>query len=67
MLPILAVKQVGIGLPRFLLEKKNHLLILCCFFVGLLILVPAVFITYYQKQKNFAANGVMIETLQFLG
>merc|ERR1719329_1541008 len=26
-----------------------------------------IFICYYQRTKNYAANGVMIETLQFLG
>jgi len=59
--------KVGIGLPRFLLEKDNHLLILSVFFSILLFIVPMIFICYYQRTKNYAANGVMIETLQFLG
>mmetsp|Transcript_88360 Transcript_88360/g.274671 ORF Transcript_88360/g.274671 Transcript_88360/m.274671 type:complete len:667 (+) Transcript_88360:68-2068(+) len=59
--------KVGIGLPRFLLEKENHLMILCLFFFMLLFVVPMTFICYYQRTKNYAANGVMIETLQFLG
>lgn len=59
--------KVGIGLPRFLLEKDNHILILCAFFAFLLFVVPMVFICYYQRTKNYAASGVMIETLQFLG
>mmetsp|Transcript_83594 Transcript_83594/g.270489 ORF Transcript_83594/g.270489 Transcript_83594/m.270489 type:complete len:665 (+) Transcript_83594:44-2038(+) len=59
--------KVGIGLPRFLLEKENHLMILCIFFFLLLFVVPMTFICYYQRTKNYAANGVMIETLQFLG
>jgi len=59
--------KVGIGLPRFLLEKENHLMILCIFFFILLFVVPMTFICYYQRTKNYAANGVMIETLQFLG
>lgn len=59
--------KVGIGLPRFLLEKENHLMILCAFFFMLLFVVPMTFICYYQRTKNYAANGVMIETLQFLG
>merc|ERR1719161_3449940 len=32
--------KVGIGLPRFLLEKDNHILILCMFFAFLLFIVP---------------------------
>eukprot|EP00411_Alexandrium_monilatum_P080051 CAMPEP_0175621266 /NCGR_PEP_ID=MMETSP0096-20121207/68337_1 /TAXON_ID=311494 /ORGANISM="Alexandrium monilatum, Strain CCMP3105" /LENGTH=659 /DNA_ID=CAMNT_0016926511 /DNA_START=77 /DNA_END=2052 /DNA_ORIENTATION=+ len=59
--------KVGIGLPRFLLQKENHLMILCSFFFMLLFVVPMTFICYYQRTKNFAANGVMIDTLQFLG
>lgn len=59
--------KVGIGLPRFLLEKDNHLVILCLFFFLLLFVVPMAFICYYQRTKNYAANGVMIETLQFMG
>mmetsp|Transcript_55882 Transcript_55882/g.126069 ORF Transcript_55882/g.126069 Transcript_55882/m.126069 type:complete len:661 (-) Transcript_55882:238-2220(-) len=59
--------KVGIGLPRFLLEKENQLMILCIFFFILLFIVPMTFICYYQRTKNYAANGVMIETLQFLG
>lgn len=58
--------KVGIGLPRFLLEKNNQLMILSAFFFVLLFVVPMTFICYYQRTKNYAANGVMIETLQFL-
>jgi len=59
--------KVGIGLPRILLEKDHNLLILCLFFFVLIFVVPVTFICYYQQTKNYAANGVMIETLQFLG
>mmetsp|Transcript_20120 Transcript_20120/g.55414 ORF Transcript_20120/g.55414 Transcript_20120/m.55414 type:complete len:683 (-) Transcript_20120:82-2130(-) len=59
--------KVGIGLPRFLLQKENNLTILCTFFFLLILVIPVTFICYYQRTKNFAANGVMIETLQFLG
>mmetsp|Transcript_64016 Transcript_64016/g.152660 ORF Transcript_64016/g.152660 Transcript_64016/m.152660 type:complete len:668 (-) Transcript_64016:69-2072(-) len=59
--------KIGIGLPIFLIQKENHLLILCAFFFLLLFIVPMTFICYYQRTKNYAANGVMIETLQFMG
>lgn len=59
--------KVGIGLPRFLLEKDNNLHILCAFFFVIIIVVPVTFICYYNRTKNYAANGVLIETLQFLG
>jgi len=59
--------KVGIGLPMFLLEKSNKLMILIIFFSLLIIVVPMTFICYFQQAKNFASNGVMIESLQFLG
>lgn len=59
--------KVGIGLPAFLLEKENHLMILCTFFFCLLFVIPGACIVYYQKTKVYAANGIMLETLQFLG
>eukprot|EP00440_Ansanella_granifera_P043829 gb/GFBE01047496.1/.p1 GENE.gb/GFBE01047496.1/~~gb/GFBE01047496.1/.p1 ORF type:complete len:654 (+),score=199.97 gb/GFBE01047496.1/:1-1962(+) len=59
--------KVGIGLPAFLLEKDNHLIILCLFFFALLFVVPMTFICYYQRTKNYGPSGVIIETLQFMG
>jgi len=58
--------KVGIGLPKFLLEKGNHLKILAAFFFLLLFVIPTTAICYYQRTKNYAANGVLIETLQFM-
>mmetsp|Transcript_22756 Transcript_22756/g.58183 ORF Transcript_22756/g.58183 Transcript_22756/m.58183 type:complete len:672 (+) Transcript_22756:150-2165(+) len=55
--------KVGIGLPRFLLEKTNQLMILCIFFFFLLFVVPMAAIQYYQRTKDYASNGVLIETL----
>lgn len=58
--------KVGIGLPRFLLEKENHVMILLSFFGLLIFVIPMVAICYYQRTKNYAGNGVLIETLQFV-
>jgi len=58
--------KVGIGLPSFMLEKDNHLLILCSFFFALLFAVPMTFICYYQKTRIYAPNGLMVETGQYL-
>merc|ERR1719357_2053919 len=40
--------KVGIGLPRFLLMKENHLMILAMFFFFLLFFIPMLAICYYQ-------------------
>lgn len=58
--------KVGIGLPKFLLEKENHLLILSAFFLMLLVVIPATAICYWNRTKGYAHNGVLIETLQFM-
>jgi translocation protein SEC63 len=42
-------------------------MILCSFFAVLIIVIPGVFICYYQRTMHYAPNGVLIETLQFLG
>jgi len=59
--------KVGIALPAFLLEKENQLMVLVSFFFFLLFALPMTAICYYQKTKIYAPNGLMIETLQFLG
>lgn len=59
-----ASSKVGIGLPQFLLEKDNHVLILCAFFFVLLIFVPTVGICYYNRIKNYMPSGIMVETYE---
>uniref|UniRef100_A0A8C9LHW9 DnaJ protein ERDJ2B-like n=1 Tax=Piliocolobus tephrosceles TaxID=591936 RepID=A0A8C9LHW9_9PRIM len=58
--------KVGIGLPKLLIDERYQLLILSIFFLIFLVFIPAVFIIYYQKQKQYGSNGVKIETLQYL-
>eukprot|EP00922_Rhytidocystis_sp_ex-Travisia-forbesii_P008885 GHVS01012981.1.p1 GENE.GHVS01012981.1~~GHVS01012981.1.p1 ORF type:complete len:632 (-),score=114.26 GHVS01012981.1:103-1998(-) len=60
------VMKVGIGLPRFLVEEDFQLLILCIFFLILLVVIPMCFLCYYRKQKKYAPNGVQVDTLHFL-
>ncbi|KAF4670401.1 secretory subunit [Perkinsus olseni] len=59
--------KIGVGLPSFLLEQQNQVVVLIIFFLILLFVIPAGFIYYYQRQKLYAPNGVMVETLQFMG
>merc|ERR1740121_2655601 len=42
-------------------------MILGAFFFVLLFLVPMTFICYYQRTKDYAGNGVKLETLHFMG
>jgi len=59
--------QVGIGLPSVFLVKENQVLFLVGFFLLVLVFVPLLFILYYQRTKIYETNGVMVETLKFLG
>ncbi|CAA9990796.1 translocation protein SEC63, putative [Plasmodium knowlesi strain H] len=58
--------KVGIGLPKLLIDEKYQLLILSIFFLIFLVFIPATFIIYYQRQKQYGPNGVKVETLQYL-
>nr|PVC51625.1 DnaJ protein [Theileria orientalis] len=58
--------KIGIGLPRFLIDENNQIVILSLFFLILLIVVPSLFLWYYRTQKNFTTTGVRVETLQLI-
>ncbi|CDI75535.1 DnaJ domain-containing protein, putative [Eimeria praecox] len=58
--------KIGVGLPRFLVEEGNQILVLSFFFLFLLVVLPMIFLCYYQRQKKYAPNGVMVDTVQFL-
>jgi len=59
--------KVGIGLPAWLLSKDNQIGVLVAFFLIIIVIIPAFFISYYNKTKKYAANGILLETMQFLG
>ncbi|CDJ50550.1 DnaJ domain-containing protein, putative [Eimeria brunetti] len=58
--------KIGVGLPRFLVEEANQIFVLSFFFLFLLVVLPMIFLCYYQRQKKYAPNGVMVDTVQFL-
>jgi len=59
--------KVGIGLPAWLLSKDNQIGVLIGFFLIIIIIIPSIFISYYNRTKKYAPNGVLLETMQFLG
>lgn len=59
--------KVGIGLPRCLLEKEHSLVILCTSLSLMVVVVPVAFLCYFRHLRSFAANGVMLDSLQLLG
>ena len=44
--------KVSIGLPKFLLESENTVLVLTSFFVSVIILVPAFFFWCYSSSLD---------------
>eukprot|EP01054_Gregarina_sp_Poly1_P009296 Gregarina_sp_Poly_1__9295@NODE_576_length_7467_cov_130_013649_g450_i0_p1_GENE_NODE_576_length_7467_cov_130_013649_g450_i0NODE_576_length_7467_cov_130_013649_g450_i0_p1_ORF_typecomplete_len621_score97_82Sec63/PF02889_16/7e48DnaJ/PF00226_31/2_2e19YMF19/PF02326_15/2_7YMF19/PF02326_15/8_7e02DUF3139/PF11337_8/2_5e03DUF3139/PF11337_8/0_65DUF3139/PF11337_8/1_2e03DUF4736/PF15883_5/9e02DUF4736/PF15883_5/1_3e02DUF4736/PF15883_5/11_NODE_576_length_7467_cov_130_013649_g450_i0491911 len=58
--------KVGIGLPQFLIEENSQIFILTIFFIVLLILVPAIFISYYQKVREYSSSGLKLDTVRYI-
>lgn len=46
--------KIGVGLPRFLVEEGNQIFVLSFFFLFLLVVLPMIFLCYYQRQKKYA-------------
>ena len=59
--------RTGIGLPRFMLESENKIPILVLFGVVLLLAIPALGMLHYINTRHYAANGVLLDSLQLLG
>jgi translocation protein SEC63 len=57
--------KVSIGLPRFLLNTENHVIILIVFFAILLGAVPALVMYFMGRGKTTDKNGVLVENSRF--
>ena len=53
--------RVSIGLPSFVLEKKNHMPILLLFVVLILIIFPAGFLFWFNSSESYDKSGMMVE------
>ena len=49
--------RVSIGLPSFVLEKKNHMPILMLFVIFILIIFPSCFIFWFNSSENYNETG----------
>ena len=52
--------RVSIGLPSFVLEKKNHMPILMLFVIFILIIFPTCFIFWFNSSENYNENGMLV-------
>eukprot|EP01055_Gregarina_sp_Pseudo9_P005870 Gregarina_sp_Pseudo_9__5869@NODE_915_length_2064_cov_32_646914_g859_i0_p1_GENE_NODE_915_length_2064_cov_32_646914_g859_i0NODE_915_length_2064_cov_32_646914_g859_i0_p1_ORF_typecomplete_len620_score140_62Sec63/PF02889_16/1_8e49DnaJ/PF00226_31/8_9e20Frag1/PF10277_9/0_66Frag1/PF10277_9/15Ca_hom_mod/PF14798_6/15Ca_hom_mod/PF14798_6/7_1e02Ca_hom_mod/PF14798_6/5_6DUF898/PF05987_13/0_12O_anti_polymase/PF01901_16/0_2O_anti_polymase/PF01901_16/2_3e02GPI2/PF06432_11/9e02GPI2/PF06432_11/59GPI2/PF06432_11/6_ len=58
--------KVGIGLPQFLVQENSQVFILMIFFIVLLVLVPAIFISYYQRAREYSYRGLKVDTVRYI-
>ena len=55
--------RVSIGLPSFVLEKKNHMPILLLFVIFILIIFPSCFIVWYNSSESYNETGMCVEDM----
>ena len=56
--------RVSIGLPSFVLEKKNHMPILLLFVVFILGIFPAGFIFWFKSSESYTQTGLMVDDMK---
>jgi len=56
--------RVSIGLPSFVLEKKNHMPILLLFVIFILLIFPACFIFWFKSSESYTPNGLIADDLK---
>jgi len=57
--------EVSIGLPTFLLDEKNHYVVLVVYLVALVVVIPVVIAAWYAHSSKYGENNVMYETYSF--
>ena len=55
--------RVSIGLPSFVLEKKNHMPILLLFVVFILIIFPSCFIVWFNSSESYNESGMRVDNM----
>ncbi len=55
--------RVSIGLPSFVLEKKNHMPILLLFVIFILVIFPSCFIFWFNSSENYNESGMFVDDM----
>ncbi len=53
--------HVGIALPEFLIKKENHVTVLVCFFLTLLVIIPGGGLYWYSSVSKYNKHGIYEE------
>ncbi len=56
--------RLSIGLPSFVLDKKNHMKILICFLIIVCIIIPYEFFVWNYNSNQFDQNGILINSIK---
>ena len=54
--------RLSVGLPSFILDKKNHMKILFAFLVLIVGIIPYQFLNWYNRTFKYDEDGILIET-----
>ena len=57
--------RIGVGIPTFVLDKKNHMKILLVFLITVCGIIPYYFFRWYKKTKAFDETGLLNITRQY--
>ena len=56
--------RVSIGLPSFVLEKKNHMPILLLFVIFILVIFPSCFLFWFKSSESYTTSGMMVNNMR---
>ena len=56
--------RLSIGLPSFVLDKKNHMKILIGFLIIVCVIIPYEFFVWNYNAHQFEQNGILINTVK---
>ena len=54
--------RISLGIPSFILNKKNHIFILIIFIISICLIIPYNFLKWYNKTSNIGENGLFNKT-----
>ena len=57
--------RISLGIPSFILNKKNHILILIIFIISICLIIPYNFLKWYNKTTNFGEDGILNKTKDY--
>ena len=57
--------RISLGIPSFILNKRNHIYILIIFIISICLIIPYNFLKWYNKSSTICENGLLIKTKEY--